>query len=118
MKNKISRNAPCPCGSGKKYKRCCGAEEQSHSKGFTAGIRMKGGVRFDEQADGYVPIVHTWDNVHCHGEPTEWRSPKIFPTEEEAMKYYKLFILPNLQRMMSEIEKELSDGTFVHHKLE
>ena len=22
---KISRNEPCPCGSGKKYKRCCGA---------------------------------------------------------------------------------------------
>ena len=21
---KVSRNAPCPCGSGKKYKRCCG----------------------------------------------------------------------------------------------
>ena len=21
---KISRNAPCPCGSGKKYKYCCG----------------------------------------------------------------------------------------------
>ena len=20
------RNAPCPCGSGKKYKRCCGAQ--------------------------------------------------------------------------------------------
>lgn len=24
-KPKISRNAPCPCGSGKKYKKCCGA---------------------------------------------------------------------------------------------
>ncbi|SDO82974.1 preprotein translocase subunit SecA [Desulforhopalus singaporensis] len=23
---KIGRNAPCPCGSGKKYKRCCGKE--------------------------------------------------------------------------------------------
>ncbi|MDC1278620.1 SEC-C metal-binding domain-containing protein, partial [Pelagibacteraceae bacterium] len=22
---KISRNDPCPCGSGKKYKKCCGA---------------------------------------------------------------------------------------------
>jgi predicted aspartyl protease len=22
---KVSRNAPCPCGSGKKYKHCCGA---------------------------------------------------------------------------------------------
>jgi uncharacterized protein YecA (UPF0149 family) len=22
-RNKIGRNEPCPCGSGKKYKRCC-----------------------------------------------------------------------------------------------
>src|SRR5437667_12181802 len=22
-RKKISRNAPCPCGSGKKYKKCC-----------------------------------------------------------------------------------------------
>ena len=26
---KIGRNAPCPCGSGKKYKRCCWAREQA-----------------------------------------------------------------------------------------
>lgn len=24
---KISRNEPCPCGSGKKYKRCCGRKK-------------------------------------------------------------------------------------------
>lgn len=24
-RRKLGRNAPCPCGSGKKYKRCCGA---------------------------------------------------------------------------------------------
>ncbi|MCA9638571.1 MAG: SEC-C domain-containing protein [Myxococcales bacterium] len=23
---KVGRNAPCPCGSGRKYKRCCGAD--------------------------------------------------------------------------------------------
>ena len=23
--NKVGRNDPCPCGSGKKYKNCCGA---------------------------------------------------------------------------------------------
>jgi preprotein translocase subunit SecA len=23
-KKKIGRNDPCPCGSGKKYKHCCG----------------------------------------------------------------------------------------------
>lgn len=25
VSNKVGRNDPCPCGSGKKYKRCCGA---------------------------------------------------------------------------------------------
>jgi len=24
MGNKVGRNDPCPCGSGKKYKKCCG----------------------------------------------------------------------------------------------
>ncbi len=24
---KVQRNEPCPCGSGKKYKKCCGAEQ-------------------------------------------------------------------------------------------
>jgi uncharacterized protein len=23
--SKVGRNAPCPCGSGRKYKKCCGA---------------------------------------------------------------------------------------------
>ncbi len=27
-KEKIGRNDPCPCGSGKKYKKCCGAHEE------------------------------------------------------------------------------------------
>ena len=26
--NKVGRNDPCPCGSGKKYKKCCGANEE------------------------------------------------------------------------------------------
>lgn len=24
MEKKVGRNDPCPCGSGKKYKKCCG----------------------------------------------------------------------------------------------
>jgi len=26
-KSKPGRNDPCPCGSGKKYKKCCGAKK-------------------------------------------------------------------------------------------
>jgi hypothetical protein len=116
--SEISRNDPCPCGSGKKYKKCCGAKKESPVSGLTPGIRMKSGIRFDEELNGYVPIVHTWENVNCEGEPTEWRSPKVFPTEEEAMGYYKSYIRPELQRLMSKIQNELSDGTLIHRELE
>jgi uncharacterized protein len=27
---KVGRNDPCPCGSGKKYKKCCGADASHH----------------------------------------------------------------------------------------
>jgi uncharacterized protein len=30
MRNKVGRNEPCPCGSGKKFKKCCGAPLQVH----------------------------------------------------------------------------------------
>jgi uncharacterized protein len=26
---KVGRNDPCPCGSGKKYKKCCGANPET-----------------------------------------------------------------------------------------
>jgi hypothetical protein len=29
MKNKIGRNDPCPCGSGKKFKKCCIAKSKT-----------------------------------------------------------------------------------------
>ena len=29
MSNSISRNDPCPCGSGRKYKRCCQAKDEA-----------------------------------------------------------------------------------------
>ena len=28
VKQKVGRNDPCPCGSGKKYKKCCGLKDQ------------------------------------------------------------------------------------------
>ena len=28
--SKVGRNDPCPCGSGNKYKKCCGVGERVH----------------------------------------------------------------------------------------
>ena len=33
MNEKVGRNDPCPCGSGKKYKQCCMAKERPAATG-------------------------------------------------------------------------------------
>jgi hypothetical protein len=80
-------------------------------------MRMKGGVRFDPEAAGFMVIVHTWDNAAGHGEPTEWRTPEVFPTEEAAMQCYKESIRPALSALMAQASGQ-ADATVVHRKLE
>ncbi|WP_082364086.1 SEC-C metal-binding domain-containing protein [Rhodopseudomonas sp. AAP120] len=31
-RTKVGRNEPCPCGSGKKYKRCCGSKRSADAQ--------------------------------------------------------------------------------------
>ncbi|MBU2692277.1 MAG: SEC-C domain-containing protein [Candidatus Eisenbacteria bacterium] len=38
---KVKRNDPCPCGSGKKYKKCCGSAEATHAPGTESDIRQR-----------------------------------------------------------------------------
>lgn len=79
---------------------------------------MKGGVRYDPDVDGFYAIVHTWDNIHCIGEPEEWFYPEIFQTEDEALNYYKTYIRPGVQKMMTEIERKSASGSFFYQELE
>jgi len=117
MRKKVGRHAPCPCGSGRKYKDCCGTGP-SPLAGLTPGLRMRGGVRFDPRAQGFIVIVHTWENAAGHGEPTEWRAPEVFPTEEAAMRAYTVTIRPALARLMAHVAQGHTGTTVVHRKLE
>jgi len=45
MTDKIGRNDPCPCGSGKKYKKCCGFNKMPD---FSLPEDMKTGTMLDE----------------------------------------------------------------------
>lgn len=42
MSNKIGRNAPCPCGSGKKYKKCCLSKSVGDRANHQTGERFSG----------------------------------------------------------------------------
>lgn len=37
---KVNRNDPCPCGSGKKYKKCCGLKELETKRPRLGGARL------------------------------------------------------------------------------
>jgi hypothetical protein len=115
---KVRRNDLCPCGSGLKYKKCCGMSPLVKLEGLTPGLRMKGGVCFDPDDQGFLVIVHIWDNTACQGDPDEWRAPQVFSSEDDAMQYYKASIRPVLERMMSEITEKRSGGFSLHRKLE
>jgi hypothetical protein len=114
----VGRNDRCPCGSGKKFKKCCAPKGETKTAGLTAAIRMKGGVSFDPAANAYRAIVHSWDNAECIGEPQEWRSAQIFASEDAAMSYYMASIRPGLERLMAEASRKAKDGTFMHRQLE
>jgi hypothetical protein len=116
--NQIGRNALCPCGSGKKYKNCCLSKQQVNLEGLPHGMRVKGGIRYDPEAGGFIVIVHVWDNVECIGEPQEWRYPEVYQDEEEAMRYYKMHIGPGLKRVMEENVENSKNAAFIHRKLE
>ncbi len=52
---KVGRNDPCPCGSGKKFKKCC--EDKVKHKKFDAQVLSNGGSQ-DGQTTG-KKIVET-----------------------------------------------------------
>jgi len=45
---KVGRNDPCPCGSGKKYKKCC--EAKTHHRKFHAEVLTSTDASSDKQA--------------------------------------------------------------------
>jgi uncharacterized protein len=65
MTEKVGRNDPCSCGSGKKYKNCCMQKQQTKSTGlsgrkFTAKVLSAGGVAkqaIDQSSEHAKPVV-------------------------------------------------------------
>lgn len=56
--NKIGRNAPCPCGSGKKYKRCCGQNNTaSKPEGSLSGQFHYESGSYGNEEKGYMPSI-------------------------------------------------------------
>jgi hypothetical protein len=69
---KVGRNDPCPCGSGKKYKKCC-EERLEHKKKFQA-TAITSGLNSGKSLEGKATKIST-DFFHKIGLPKEPRKP-------------------------------------------
>lgn len=64
--HKVGRNDPCPCGSGKKYKKCCEGSEKHkkfHAEVLTPSAQPGGASKvsslfFKKTAPPEVPAEH------------------------------------------------------------
>src|SRR5437016_3640662 len=89
---KIGRNDPCPCGSGKKYKRCC-LEQQSASYSLWAQQRdasdqlMRDMLRFAERKFG-DQIQVAWEDFNKTDLPVPFDA---YPDEQQIFMPYFLF---------------------------
>ncbi len=67
----IGRNDPCPCGSGRKYKKCCLAAGKSRVVGFTSAERASALEKLAELAEfpELAEVAHDADREFWEGVP-------------------------------------------------
>ncbi len=72
---KAGRNDPCPCGSGKKYKKCCEGKQQSARSSramvIVVGIILAGAIAaaltsFGEDPTPVASPGRVWSPEHGH----------------------------------------------------
>jgi hypothetical protein len=92
----VSRNAPCPCGSGRKYKKCClpqaekAAAEQRRRAEAADAARLKDVAELDELSNKTNDLIHAarWDEAaRCCRELQE-RFPDETDGDERFSQYY------------------------------
>ena len=69
---KVGRNDACPCGSGRKYKKCCELKERTTSRtmllavgGAVLAALIIGMIRFSSDRQNAGP-VRVWSAEHGH----------------------------------------------------
>ena len=68
--SKIGRNSPCPCGSGKKYKRCCERKEaEMMQRDLPSGKFTYKSGSYGGPGKGYFPSILCYKEIN----PNSWK---------------------------------------------
>ena len=76
---KVGRNQPCPCGSGRKYKRCCLRDEQALGRLYPMLIDLtEDVVLFAEERYGEDILDQAWLDFWEEEPPEHWEESPLF----------------------------------------
>ena len=98
--SKLGRNDPCPCGSGKKYKRCC---LSAHNAGFeeqlAAPMRRK-------QEDDFIPIEELFDYGNPLLDETFFANNDVHEISAPRL-IYSCLLNPEIEGIASKVVRQI-----------
>jgi hypothetical protein len=91
MRN-VGRNDPCPCGSGRKVKRCCGIErgpdEDSAARAFLAEVSRDAAGLLHVSESQFIAITEEWSGLSAIYPSLRVRLPDHSPAIERLAQAY------------------------------
>jgi hypothetical protein len=111
----VGRNDPCPCGSGRKFKKCCLDAKQDALKGRAGELDVVRAVDVVVELDDWSmlePVIDRAMELFARGEPLEhvrFRRDLVLPAEPSASNLAGLCSAGWLQRCDLEMSRVLDD---------
>ena len=89
---KVGRNDPCPCGSGRKVKRCCGVErgpdEDSTARAFLAEVSRDAAGLLHVSKSQFIAMMQQWSGLSAIYPSLRVRLPDHSPAVERLAQAY------------------------------
>ncbi len=98
--SKIGRNDPCPCGSGKKYKKCCLPQEQQRYVARKEQLRSVASRRKEEADEFFEDLPAEPDGLLDENEAIEASAQTELKLDDEP------FVSPTISDELPEISEE------------
>ncbi len=119
----IGRNDPCPCGSGKKYKKCCLTHQQHRPVASftqqkirqTEGFLVNSLIDYGNRHFGHQAILEAWDEFTC------WNDIPFDPQTYDEIDYTFMpwFVFNWVPENIDvPVEEHLPEQTIAEHYLE
>ena len=103
---KPSRNDPCPCGSGKKYKKCCLAKDEAEAPAYLPPPKSRGEGR--AVADRAERSAEEWSATpERESGPTTERPKALDPVAEERNQWWDEFEASDFEERIGLFQRAL-----------